>query len=305
MKCLNSSGNERVTIYLSSGAFKTSNLEEMLGQADTWGLRTIELSSGVSYAPGIQQTVEKFADRFDFLVHNYFPPPDEAFVLNLGADDPDILERSKAHCRGAIDLSVQLGASFYSVHSGFAMNMRPNQLGKPDEQGRILAQTAPAYETAYARFVESVTSLCDYADGKGVDFVIENNVLAPALAAATHGRPLLMVEADEICKFFADVAHPRLGLLVDTGHAKVSAYTMNFAPEYFLETVSDHIRAFHLSDNDGQADQNLMYDERAWFATYLRHFPETPIVIETYRLDEQQMRDQLALTSALQTGQLP
>jgi len=33
-----------------------------------------------------------------------------------------------------------------------------------------------------------------------------------------------------------------------------------------MAAISRHIRALHLSDNDGQEDQNLPFDETAWFA---------------------------------------
>jgi len=288
--------------YLSSGAFKTSNLANLLEQASACGIERIELSSGVRHAPNLLETVKEHADRFDFLVHNYFPPPADPFVLNLGAVDEVTRNRSIEHCRHAIDLSHRLGAGFYSVHSGFAMRIKPEELGRPDAQRRAMTQSSPRYAEAYERFVSSVLELCQYADKKDMDFVIENNVLAPALVKPGHDRPLLMVEADEINRLFSDVDHRRLGLLVDTGHTKVSATALSFSPQEFVESVAPHIRAFHLSDNDGREDQNLTFDEDAWFAPFLSQFPDTTTVIEAYRLEPDEMFRQLEIVDALQLG---
>jgi sugar phosphate isomerase/epimerase len=294
-----------MSVYLSSGAFKAPDLATLLKQATDWGLKRIELSSGVRYSPTLLETLEQNAANFDFLVHNYFPPPEDPFVLNLGSEDDEILARSIDHCRRAIDLSRALGAGFYSVHSGFAMRLRPDDLGRPEVQGAAIMSQSVAYETAYARFVESVSELCRYADECRLDFLIENNVLAPVLARSAQGRPLLMVESDEINRFFSDVDHPRLGLLMDTGHTKVSATALSYSPQAFIEDLAPHIRAFHLSDNDGQEDQNLPFASDAWFAPYLHQFPDAPLVVEVYRLEQDQMHQQLGLATALNLGQEP
>jgi sugar phosphate isomerase/epimerase len=224
--------------------------------------------------------------------------------LNLGSLDDGVLVRSIEHCRSAIDLSRRFGAGFYSVHSGFALRIAPTDLGQPEVQRKLVEQQSVDYKTAYERFVTSIKELCRYADACGLDFLIENNVFAPALTRSAAVRPLLMVDAEEINRFFADVDHARLGLLVDTGHVKVSATALSFSPQGFIEEVATHIRAFHLSENDGKQDQNLPFSRDAWFAPYLREFPEAALVVEAYGLDREQMHYQLGLAEALQLGGL-
>ena len=54
-----------------------------------------------------------------YLVHNYFPPPKEEFVLNLGSTNNEIIRKSISLCKKAIDDAVVLGAPCYSIHAGF------------------------------------------------------------------------------------------------------------------------------------------------------------------------------------------
>ncbi len=267
--------------------------------AEQAGITHIELSSGVSPAPDLLSSVRSYKDRLEFLVHNYFPPPASSFVLNLAALDDDTLQRSRQHCRSAIDLAAELSCPFYSVHSGFALRIRPEMLGQPDAQS--IAPLDP-YEKAYAVFVQSVQELCKHCDERGIDFVIENNVLAPKLAQTGRANSLLMSRAEEVVRLMNDVSHPRLGLLVDTGHVKVSATALGFTPESFIRDTADFIRAFHLSDNNGLADQNRTFDRDAWFAPALKDFPSSTIVVEAYKLTAQQMRSSLDLAESLQSG---
>ena len=83
-------------IYVSTGAFGDLPLQAILKRSLDVGITGIELSSGVPYASNILEVVRSHHPQFDFLVHNYFPPPADPFVLNLAALDFGIA-RSLSH----------------------------------------------------------------------------------------------------------------------------------------------------------------------------------------------------------------
>jgi sugar phosphate isomerase/epimerase len=99
----------------------------------------------------------------------------------------------------------------------------------------------------------------------------------------------------------ADVNDPAFGLLVDVGHAKVSATALGFDPVEFLESIAEHVDAFHLSDNDGSRDQNRMFGEDAWFAPLLRDFNDKTMVIEVYKLTAAERREQVRILDRILT----
>ena len=117
--------------------------------------------------------------------------------------------------------------------------------------------------------------------------------ISPVYLARAPANPLLMTDADEIVGFMADVGRPNVGFLIDMGHTKVSATALEYDPQAFLTRVAPHVRALHLSDNDGQEDQSLPFGREAWFFPRLKEFRSVPWVIEAYELSDDAMRRQL------------
>ena len=179
--------------------------------------------------------------------------------------------------RAAIDLSVRCGAAFYSVHSGFAMDLRAEHLGNPEAQTLI---TKIPYAVGHGIFLASVRELSAYGKARGIRLLIENNVITREQVDGE--RPLLMTEPGEIANFLRKMNDPNLGLLLDVGHAKVSAKALGFEPGRYFEELAPWIGAVHLSDNDGLRDNNQLFTEDAWFAKYL--LGHIPVVIESYNI---------------------
>ena len=148
------------TSNLRGGAGR--DLEEMVTSLTSSGIRTIELGYMESCPDNIGRDLARFQQDTGcaFVLHNYFPPPEEPFVLNLAASDDTTLELSRSLCRRAIDLSIELQAPFYSVHAGFCFEAGPEDLGAAQID---LQRIDPA--RAEEVFVESLAILREYAAG--------------------------------------------------------------------------------------------------------------------------------------------
>jgi len=279
-----------VEAYISTGAFCFNELTKIIDFSINHGIDHIELSSGIAYQPNLlNQVRDTNKTRINYLIHNYFPPPEEPFVLNLASPDRQTRKRSLELCHRAIDLTSTLGGPFYSVHSGFAFDMPPDFLGNPRAQRQISKNACIPYDQAYDIFAENVINLTRDAGSKGVQFLIENNVVSPFYINDHNRRALLMASADEIVQLITDVDDSNLGVLVDVGHVNVTANALGFRREQFIDTLAPHIGGFHLSDNNGRTDQNLPFGKDAWFLPLLRDFLNVPIVIEAYHLSWTQM----------------
>lgn len=287
-----------MAIYVSSGAFRVRTLPEVVAAARHLGITHLELSSGLDPVPDIKSVLPLLLDSgLDLVVHNYFPAPPVPFVLNLAALDVETLERSRRHVRECLSLTARLGGRYYSVHGGFALALRPELLGRPEAQAELArSQGLPDREAAFSVFVDSLTLLCAEAKALGLEILVENNVISPRHLAIHPQNPLLVADADEIERMIAVVAADNLGLLVDVGHAHVSATALGFDASAFVQRLAPFTRAYHLSDNDGSEDNNRPFSATSWFWPVLTGLAETrDVVIEVYRLDDDTLRSQYAL----------
>ncbi|MBI4432081.1 MAG: sugar phosphate isomerase/epimerase [Candidatus Omnitrophica bacterium] len=282
-------------IYLSTGAFGKKSVLEIIALCQSRGWKRVELSSAALYDESMLPVVLKAKSHLQFLVHNYFPTPAKPFVLNLASDDADTLEKSRQHCKAAIDLCVLLESPFYSVHSGFCFHAAPEHLGrKQTGLGRI------SKDTALAIFHESLGMLADYAANRGTGFLFENNVFAPFNRIDGKNELLLAVTADEVLAVLKAVGRKNLGLLLDVAHLKVSAIALGFNAVRAVHELSEAIRAVHLSDNDGSADTNEPLSEDSWFWKPLANHipPRVPWVLESYRLSPETIAAQIKLINS-------
>ena len=218
------------------------------------------------------------------MIHNYFPPPKEPFVLNLASADATIQQRSLDLVRQAIELCVRLGAPFYSVHAGFITD--PYAFGGthflfPDSDG------PDAAHYAFDRFVSSLLEVSQYARQHNVGLLIENNMCLPDL----RGK-LLLQTAHELQELLDAVQAPNVGILLDFGHLNISARTLGVNRLEFIERLAPYIHAFHVHDNDGIDDTHKPPQPGSWILDVLRRpeLADLPVVIESRFENERALR---------------
>lgn len=236
------------------------------------GLDAIELGAGVSADKDSLSQVVGMECRF--LVHNYFPPLPNPFVLNLASGDDGIRQRSLDLVTEALALTARLGGPFYSVHAGFITD--PTSFGTTSF---IFPMPTSPHEAEFAmdRFTTALEVAVDRAQHLGVQLLLENNVCSLELTGK-----LLLHTADEFLTLFGALPSPHLGVLVDTGHLNVTAHTIGFDRMNFVDQVAPYVRAFHVHDNDGTADTHQPVRAGSWVLDVLRRpeFAGLPIVVE-------------------------
>jgi hypothetical protein len=108
-------------IYISTGGFRGKNAAVVSEGLLRAGIESIELS-GCEYSATLIADLQALSPDIRFQIHNYFPPPPEPFVLNLGSLDTVVGQRSVAHVKQALEWCVALGADRYSFHAGFLLD---------------------------------------------------------------------------------------------------------------------------------------------------------------------------------------
>ena len=231
------------------------------------GLNAVEFGAGV--------TVEGELPQGDYLIHNYFPPPQESFVLNLASRDDTVRQRSIDLARNGLELCARMGAPFYSVHAGFITD--PTGFGKTSFIFPM-PESGEEVDAAGETFLASVALLIEDAERLGVGLLIENNVCPLDL----KGK-LLLQTPQEFLALFERIRSTRLGILLDTGHLRVSAATYGLDPAACVTELAAHIRAFHLHDNDGLSDLHLPAERTSWAVAAIQSpsFQDHPVVVES------------------------
>jgi len=269
------------SIYVSTCCFADrtpAGIRRAVAESDITHLEMSDVQASPTAAVGLARELRR--EGVCILLHNYFPAPIEPFLLNLASTHAGTLRQSRAHCARAIELSAELGAPFYAAHAGFALELPPDLLGQPKAQRefcRLHADGCPA-RRAGDIFQESVTELMATGRRCGVEFLIENHVAGGDLGAEAGKILLPGCFSDQILAWAA--AMDGFGLLLDVGHLRCTARTMDFDPGKFCAAVAPLVRAFHLSDNNGYSDQHLPFDGSAWFLDFVTSHPKVPAILE-------------------------
>lgn len=244
-------------------ARRFGSLAELLSGYAESGIKQVEFG----HCPPLAgwTTAQAAGYRGRALVHNYFPPPAEPFVLNLASQDPVTLERSLRLAEDAIACCGRLEAPFYSVHCGFLAEFAPAALGS-----RLESATPVEYEVGYRTFQASLRRLLEAARHAGIALLVEPNVVAPVNLQGGRNTLLMFSTPAEFRRLFTDIPDRQLGVLLDTGHLKVTAATLGFEIAEFLAATTDRIGAFHLHDNDGSADQHRALAGPSWMLDIVR-----------------------------------
>jgi len=274
-------------LAVSSCAFSGKSIEEIHLLSKEQKI-TVEFSSGMKYSYNLESYFKNMTE-FRY-VHNYFPPPEVPFVLNLASLDDSIRQRSVDHCINGLKLAKISGSGIFSAHAGFCVDVDPEDLGQP------FPRNLPYHRAdSLSIFYESLEQILKQADVYEVDFCIENNVVASFNLSDDGNNPFLCAHAEEISTVIETLNHKRLFLLLDTGHLKVSAKTLKFNLKESVAKLQKYTRIIHHSDNDGKLDTNMKISSDYWFLPYLNDFSDSHHILEVKSLSLAEIKQQLML----------
>jgi sugar phosphate isomerase/epimerase len=240
-------------IFISSAYSSEKKIRHSIEELSSHGFNNIELTGGTRYYRDIKNDLFELKKSHDlnFLIHNYFPPPREDFVLNLASLNESISRKSIEQCKKSIDLSRILDANKVSFHAGFMIDIPVNEIGKEIHKTNLFEK-----EKALSKLYENCEELLDYANGD-MEIYLENNVYS-LINSQNFGRdcPVFLINCEDFIEIRKNV---NVKLLLDVAHLNVSSKTLGFPFGPELEkmlSISDYI---HISDNDGLTDQNLPF----------------------------------------------
>ncbi|HLE16637.1 MAG TPA: sugar phosphate isomerase/epimerase family protein [Anaerolineales bacterium] len=148
---------------------------------------------------------------------------------SLTSPNEVVRQDSLEYMRQCIDNALELGAQTVLI-----------------VPGRRLSEQS--MEDAWARLVDSVSQICQYAEQSHSRLAVEpvNRYVSDLVNTASDARKI--IEA---------VEYPDLGMVLDSGHINLS----HESPQEAVDLAGDRLYQVHVNDNNGRQQQNLALGE--------------------------------------------
>ena len=229
-------------IYISSSCIKNNSIFESIDKLKDIA-PNIELSGGSKIQNGMLENIKRLMSnyKFNFLIHSYFPPPTEDFVLNFA----DISSKTRDFITHSMEYVNELDIEYYSVHAGFKQDFKiENELLVDGRNHFGIENIKKNISWFYESFSKKLALENLFPNGQN-----EN-------CFASH-----IDEIIDILNF-----DERVYLLLDLGHLKISSRFYSFdylkAVNLLFNNYPNRILEVHLSENDGVEDShNLIYSD--------------------------------------------
>jgi len=272
-------------IYASTNCLKQpKNIVKVLSEYQKGEIENVELGS--VHAHFDIKILKKF--DFNYLIHNYFPPPKIPFNFNLASKNNLIRQKSLKLAIKAIDLCCDIESPLYTFHAGFTVD--PPKLGKQLPRINISDR-----DDAIKIFVDEVKKIVDYANSRGIKVAMEPNVVQKFNLIEKKNDLCLFAEYQEIEKLFKILRKTSLGLLIDLGHIAVTSHWLKFDKDEFVEKCRKHTYAIHISNNNGFQDQHKGLTQKCWPISKLKKVKNIPIILETMNLSIPKIQQNIQL----------
>jgi sugar phosphate isomerase/epimerase len=248
--------------YISTSCLKEIYpLSKKLELFEQWKIQNVEIGVSNDSSIDFSKIIKKF--NFNYIIHHYFPPPKEPFVINLASESPIIRHKSVNQLINSIEFCANHQISLFSFHAGFRAD--------PDINFHFNRNNIQKYQDAFQHFVDSVVTIVEFAETRNVNIAIENNVISEYNLIQGKNELLLMCEYREFQDLFKHINSKNLGILLDLGHLKVTSKTQNFNPNNFIDAIRSNIFMIHLSNNDGKIDQHKCFKRGDWIANLIKN----------------------------------
>jgi len=236
-------------IFVSSASVRNTTIRDSIIALAESGFRNIELSGGTLPYPELENDLVSLKNKYNlnYLCHNYFPPPNNPFVLNLASHDDAVYKATINNIEKALDISKKIGAAKFGFHAGYLFDIPIKQIGISIDKQKLFNRN-----DAKLRFTESFINL--QLKHPDIQLYIENNVLSNLnYRNFNEINPFFICDSTGYLEFKELIDFT---LLLDIAHLKVSCQTLglSFKDQFsFLINETDYI---HISDNNGRVDSN-------------------------------------------------
>lgn len=256
-------------LYVSTACVKgMRDMKSVLNLYSEKGLLNVEISGSHLYMslPELVSVLSAFrGEGMNFIFHNYFPVPKEEFVLNLASPSDRIRKKSMALVGRSISLGKKIGARLYSCHPGYRVDPKLTSDGMFDFSAGDPVSKKDCLNFIVRDFMKYYEDLGLESENQDIFVGFEN--LFPT--GEKENYSLFSGPEDIAAILDSDaVRQSNIGLLLDLGHAAISAERLKFDRYDFIDNLinkyGDKIYGVHLSENDGKTDAHARVTKDSW-----------------------------------------
>ena len=278
-------------IYVSTTSFGLSNtsLKDVLEEMRGLDIDGIEIGSTHKWEYGLIDIAKSITKKK--LTHNYFPPSESEFVLNITSSDEQIRRNSINHIKYCIDFSVEIGSDLYTFHPGFRASSAFPSKSYSNKQAYDFnfSKNVSTYEKSFEKLINSLTEIVGYAKKKSIKIAIETE-------GSLSNPNVLMLERPEEYRDVFSIFKDDLYLNFNIAHS-------NFASKYHLYNLQDFIEEFYskilaveISENDGFKDKHLPITSRdSYIFKWLKFLPKVPHILEFRNAKKNELQQSITL----------
>ena len=235
-----------------------SSLREALELCRSIDIEFIELGSNHKYEKNYDYIREY---SYKYLVHNYFPIPENSFVVNIASLNSAIRSKSIAHLKNAIDFCNDSGAHLYTFHPGFLTD--PDGASLNSSNYDFLWNDNHLNQDSYAKainnFYRSLDIIIPYAQSAGVCIAIESE---GSISKKDH---LIMQNPEEYLRLMELYSPEEIKVNLNVGHLNLASKAYSFSRFEFVENIYHYLVAIEFSHNDRKTDQHLPIKFDQWY----------------------------------------
>lgn len=220
-----------MNIGIVSGVYLNYPLEEAVRRVADAGYDSIDIWSGRPHAyrhdftrDQLEKVRRQIADRE--LKVSSFLPAFYRYPYSLSNPSEIVRADSVQYMKECMDNAVTLGAPIMLVVPGRSLY-------------------GQSHEDAWKRLLQSIDEVCLYTEQYDIQLGLE--------PINQHACDLINTSADAM-RVVEELGHNNLGVVLDTGHMYLERESLSDA----LQCVGDRLLQFHVNDNDGNVQQNLV-----------------------------------------------
>jgi len=276
------------------------SIQSVLERMENLSIKNVELSGPHPYVPFEEMflDLQRYRDSgMSFIIHNYFPPPEFNFTLNIASFKETVIENSGLLINAALDLSQKIGAPFYGCHAGYLADAQANEEG-------IFQFDIESIRTPEDSISQTVRTVGNILRKRSKNLPPEGILLENLFPATPKKNFSLACTPSEISCLLEAIDDERVGLLLDLAHLELTSSLYGCNAETFLEDIitkaGKYIKAVHLSGNDGKNDNHLPLEPGSWKFAAAKRIKETkgskiPFTLECRGVDNDTLLFQIDL----------
>lgn len=200
-----------------------------------------------------------FASPWSLLAHNNMPTTADGFVINILDPRQEYRRKSIEAVCERIWWCAEHRIPFYSFHAGFDCKYGAD-FGWVHETVRSVSEVRK-------QLIDACWTILEKTAGSSVVLGIEN------MANRYPGIDVLC-KPDDVGDLLSGVPVQRLGILLDTGHLRISSQRYGFDPFEFIRLCDGRLLACHINENDGTKDLHTLPTPSSEATMYMHRIQE-------------------------------